>query len=181
MRPKTTTTLPDEQPRTSRVRRLVLPLLAGATLLGLGGVAIAGPGQGKGQGKARGNVCAKLECSADQKQALRTIFAELRADTKTDREAIKRLHHDMATEWAQDNPDEAELSRLQGEVAKHHGAMAGLVTDAMMEVHANLTPAQRVTFAKLIERRGLAALRGGGRGKRGDGKRRGNDGDVAPE
>lgn len=145
------------------------PVLAGAALLGFGGIAAAGPGGGgDGSGKRHG-ICAKLECSEDQRQRLRTVVRELRDDTKADREAIRGLQREMAAVWAGDAPDEAELARLQAAIAGHRAAMTATATDALMEVHALLTPEQRALFAKIIERRGVGALRGGHhkRGKRG--------------
>ena len=140
-------------------------------MLGFGGIAAAAPGGDGGGDKSarRHGICAKLECSEDQRDRLRTIIGELRDDTKADREAIQRLQREMASLWAGDAPDEAELARLQAAVAGHRTAMTSIATGALMEVHAILTPEQRALFAKIIERRGVGALRGGHhkRGKRG--------------
>ncbi|MEM6996872.1 MAG: periplasmic heavy metal sensor [Myxococcota bacterium] len=155
------------------------PVLAGLALFGLAAVAVAGPGKG-GKGGA-GGVCAKLECSEDQRGELRTILGELRQDTQADREAIKKARASMAAEWVKDRPDEGELQRLQGVVAQHHQAMAAIAADALMEVHEILEPEQRAKLAKLIERRGLAALRRGGHKGKGKGKRGGKNKPAEPQ
>lgn len=155
------------------VRRVALPTLAAVTLMGLGAVAVAKPGQGA----KRGAVCERLGCSDEQRAELGVIVKELRTDAKPDREAIRSLQAELAAEWATDAPDEAKLEALTGQIATHHQAMGRLAQDALMEVHALLDAGQRATLAKLIERRGLRALMGGGRhrggkkgGKNGGGK-----------
>ncbi len=154
-----------------RTRRRLLPLLGGVALLGIGGAALAKPAitVPAADGK-RGGLCARLECTETQKQELRAVMSELRADTKGDRQAIKRLHKQLAAEFAKDKPDEAAMRSIQAQIATHHGEMQARGLDAMMEVHELLDAEQRAKLAPMIEHRGLRGMMRG-KGKRGDGKR----------
>ena len=147
----------------SRFTRWVAPVLASAALLATGAVATADPGGGPAAKGGPAGVCAKLKCSEDQKTQLRQRYKKLREDSKADREAIKALHGEMAREWTKDAPNESALTKLQAKIHKHRVALATIVHDAMMDVHAVLSPAQRTEFAKLIAKRGFRP--GGGRGK----------------
>lgn len=156
--------------------RFLLPAIGGLALLGLGGAALAGPDAGPRDGK-RGGLCAKLECTDTQREELRAVMSELRADSKGDREAIKRLRKQLAAEFAKAQPDEAAMRSIQATIATHQQQMRDRGLDAMLEVHALLDAEQRATLAKAMERRGMRGMmRGGkghrkGKGERGDRKR----------
>lgn len=140
-------------------RRLLLPLGAMALTLGLSSTALAGPPEGRG-GKL-GKVCQKIECSDDQKTELKQIHKEMRTDAKSDREAIRELHKQMAAEWVKSAPNEKVLDRIQAKIAVHEANIADRRMDMMLELHAVLSPEQRKAFAKLM------AERHGKKGKRG--------------
>jgi Spy/CpxP family protein refolding chaperone len=98
-------------------------------------------------------MCAKLECTDDQKEELRAIFAEMRQDAKGDREAIERLRAQMKTEFAKDKPDEAKLRKLQEQISTHHKALASRRLDAMLDVHDLLDSGQRQKLLDMMEHR----------------------------
>ncbi|MCH9684587.1 MAG: Spy/CpxP family protein refolding chaperone [Deltaproteobacteria bacterium] len=163
-------------------RRFLLPALGGLALVGLTGVAVAKPGaDAKGaEGRHRGGICAKLSCTEVQKEKVREVMQEMRADGKADREAIKRLHGQMAAEFAKDAPDEAAMRSIQAEVARHKGELHERGFDAMMEIHGLLDAEQRAKMAEAMERHGPKGMMHGGRhGRRGKGKR--GKGKRAPE
>lgn len=155
---------------------LLLPAIGGLALLGLGGAALAKPVADGARGE-RGHrgLCATLECTDQQKEELRAVKQELRADSKADREAIKRLHETIATEFAKATPDEAAMRAAGKQIAVHKRELEERGFDAMMEIHALLNPAQRAELAELMKRRGPRALMGGkGRhGRKGKGKGKG--------
>ncbi len=147
-------------------KRLWLPALGALTLIGLTGVAVAKPGaDGKGADRRHGGMCAKLSCTDQQEQELRAIKAEVRSDSKGDREAIKRLHGQLAAEFAKDTPDEDAMRQVQQQIESHQRDLHDRGFDAMMEVHALLDSDQRAKLAKVMERRGMRGLMGGRKGR----------------
>ncbi|MEM7153525.1 MAG: Spy/CpxP family protein refolding chaperone [Myxococcota bacterium] len=165
--------------------RYLLPAIGGLALVGLGSAAaIAKPGSAKGPGAdgRRGGFCAKIECTDAQREEVKQIKKELRADSKADREAIKRLHQQMAAEFAKDSPDEAAMRRIAAQVQTHEQELRERGFDAMMEIHALLDAEQRATMAKVMEHRGPRALmHGGRRGKHGKHGKKGKRGGERPE
>jgi Spy/CpxP family protein refolding chaperone len=139
-------------------------LLAGA----LAAPAVAAAAEEGIQGRGA-RMCAKLECTDDQKEELRAIFAEARQDARGDHEAIKRLAGEMKAEFATDDPDEQRLRDLQAEIATHRNELASRRLDAMLDVHELLTPEQRTTLIEMMEKR--RAKFGEHRGKRRKGKK----------
>lgn len=134
---------------------------------------MATPGDGPGAERRRG-LCAKLSCSETQREELRAVLTELRADAKGDREAIRRLRKQLAAEFALDRPDEAAMRATQQKIAVHEQEVRERIFDAMMEVHALLDADQRAQLVKVIEHRGLRAVMGhGGKGKGKHGKGKG--------
>lgn len=153
-------------------RRFLLPAVGGLALIGLGTAAVAKPGGPPGaEGQRRGGICAKLSCTDDQREQIREVMKELRADAKGDREAIKRLHGQMAAEFAKDQPDEAALRAAQAQAAVHEKELRDRGFDALMEVHALLDAEQRASLAKAMKHRGLRGLMGPGRRGKHKGKR----------
>ena len=148
--------------------RILLPVLGGLALVGLGGAALAEPGgEATGAKRHRGGLCAKLECTEQQEQELRAVMTELREDAKGDREAIKRLHGTIAAEFAKARPDEDAMKAAMKQIDVHQRELEERGFDAMMEIHALLTPEQRAKVAKAMEHRGLRGLMHGGKGRRG--------------
>lgn len=150
--------------------RILLPVLGAVALLGLGGAALAKPDGGRpGAEGPRGGLCAKLECSDQQKEELRAVASELRADTKGDREAIGRLGKELAAELAKAKPDEAAMKATMAKIANHERELRERAFDALMELHALLDAEQRAKLAEAIEHRGLRGLMHGGGRRHGKG------------
>ena len=152
--------------------------MGGLALLGLGSIAVAAPPEAA---ERMAGPCARLQCTDDQADELRELFAELRDDSKADREAISTLRKQLATEWAKDAPDEDAMARIEGQIRQHHEALAAMMHDTMMEVHAVLTPAQRQELAKTLEHGGFRRLFGPRHGKRGKAKKGSNGKKGKPE
>ncbi|MEM9454431.1 MAG: Spy/CpxP family protein refolding chaperone [Myxococcota bacterium] len=156
--------------------RFLLPAIGGFALLGIGGAALAVPDAGPRDGK-RGGLCAKVECTDAQREDVKAVMSELRADSKGDRAAVKRLHKQLAAEFAKAQPDEGAMRSIQAQIATHQQQMSDRGMDAMLEIHALLDAEQRATLAKAMERRGMrGVMRNGkghrkGKGQRGDRKR----------
>ena len=137
-------------------RRALLFALVGIPVLAAGvftsPVASAAFEAGAGEGRGA-RMCAKLECTDDQEEELRAIFAEMRQDAKGDREAIERLRAQMKTEFAKDKLDEAKLRQLQEQIATHHKELASRRLDAMLDVHGVLDSGQRKKLIDMMEHR----------------------------
>lgn len=155
--------------------RILLPAIGGLALVGLTGAAVAKPDAGAEGVRAQqrgGGLCAQLECTDQQKEELRAVMTELRGDAKADREAIARLRGTIATEYAKARPDETAMRAAMKAIDARQREIQERGFDAMMEVHALLTPEQRAKVAKGMERRGFPGMLRGGKGKRGSkGKR----------
>lgn len=156
-------------------RGFLLPAVGAVALIGAGSAAFAKPAGSQADGPRRGGLCAKLSCTDTQREELREIMVELRADTKGDREAIKRLRGKLAEQFAKEAPDEAAMRAIQAELATHEKELRERGFDAMMEVHGLLDASQRAQLAEVMKHRGPRALMG--RGKRGH--KRGKDGKRA--
>ncbi len=161
--------------------RFLLPAIGGLALLGIGGAALAVPDAGPREGK-RGGLCAKLECTDAQREDVKAVMTELRADSKGDRAAIKRLHKQLAAEFAKAQPDEGAMRSIQAQLATHQQQMRDRGLDGMLEIHALLNAEQRATLAKAMERRGMQGMMRGGKGKsKGKSKGKGKRGDRTRE
>ncbi len=148
-------------------------LMAGALLVATPAAAAA-PDDARHRAGAR--VCAEIECTDAQREQLATIFQDLRASAKANKEALQKIHAQIATEWAKDQPSEAVMKRLRADAQKQHAQMAERRHEAMMKMHAILEPAQRRELAELVAQGKMRDVvhSGPGRGmkgKRGDGPR----------
>ncbi len=135
------------------------PSLAGLALAGLlltPQLAVAGKGQGPGgQGKAKlERMCEQIACTDDQRDDIARVFKQMRQDIKPDREAIAQLRSELASEWKRAKPDAGKLAKLGDKIAAHERNVADRRLEAMLELHAILTPSQREQIAAhLLERR----------------------------
>lgn len=165
---------------TTPKKRFVLPAIGGLALIGLGSaaaIAKPNPAGGRGADGHRGGFCAKISCTDAQREEFKQIKKELRSDSKADREAIKRLHKQMAAEFAKDSPDEATMRRIASQVQTHEQELRERGFDAMMEIHALLDAEQRAKVAEVMEHRGPRALMHGRRGKHGKHGKKGKRGE----
>ncbi|MCA9657666.1 MAG: periplasmic heavy metal sensor [Myxococcales bacterium] len=144
--------------------------------------------------RAGGNIeriCNRLECTSEQRTQLQSIGTKLAEESKGDRQTMKSLKSKLAAEFAKDAPNKRTLAQLFADMDQRQDSMQSRTQAALLEVHAVLTPAQRVELAEMIERRGPQAVFGGkghkghmgGKGKKGgkDGKqsKKGKDGKQA--
>jgi Spy/CpxP family protein refolding chaperone len=129
--------------------RHVLTSLAGLAFVGALLVPVAGfAGKGKHKGHAKlDRLCEQIACTEAQATGIEQVFEQLHADIKPDREAIRELRQQLATEWKTDRPDELELAKLAEQVAAHERNVADRRMEAMLELHALLTPGQREQLA----------------------------------
>lgn len=143
-------------------RRFILASLAGLVLVGamLSPLpALAGKDKDKGKGKGHGHakierMCEKIACTEDQAQDIEQIFKQLHIDSKSDREAIQELRKQLASEWTSDKPDELELASLTEKIDAHERNVSDRRMEAMLELHALLTPAQREQIAEHLLKAG---------------------------
>lgn len=129
-------------------------ILTSAVSLALAGTLLspapvfAGKGKGKGRAKIE-KLCEQISCSEDQARQITQVFEQLHIDVKPEREAIRELREQLATQWKRDRPDEAELAKLADKIGAHERNIADRRMDAMLELHALLSAEQR---AKVAER-----------------------------
>jgi Spy/CpxP family protein refolding chaperone len=132
----------------SRIVTARFAALSLAGLLVLPALAFAG----KGHEHARlERMCEQLSCTEQQREELARVFKQMHQDSKLDREAIRDLRKQMADEWLADRPDEQALARLADKVAAHERNIADRRLEAMLEVHALLSPEQRKQFVEHLE------------------------------
>jgi Spy/CpxP family protein refolding chaperone len=142
----------------SRPRRFILASLAGVVLVG----ALISPiaalaGKGKGKEKARAKLdrmCEQIACTEAQARDIEQIFEQLRVDSKPDREAIRELRRQLASEWKTEQPDERKLTKLAEKIAAHERNVTDRRMEAMLELHELLTAVQREQIAEQLLSRG---------------------------
>lgn len=148
------------QLRPQQPRRLILASLAGLVLVGamlspLPALAGKGKGNGKGQGHAKiDRMCEQIACTEAQAQDIEQIFKQLHVDSKSDREAIRELRKQLASEWTTERPDERKLASLAEKIAAHERNVADRRMEAMLELHGLLTPIQREQIAEHLLKAG---------------------------
>jgi Spy/CpxP family protein refolding chaperone len=124
-------------------------------------------------GKVMG-LCAQIECTAEQKEKIAEIRAELREDLKANSVEMKSLAHAYAAEFRKDALNESMLESLRARMDATSDRRIEEVQEAMTALHAVLAPNQRDKVADRIEERGPgAAFHGHGHG--GKGKHKGRD------
>jgi Spy/CpxP family protein refolding chaperone len=137
-------------------RHFVLASLVGLALVGAlisPTSALAGKGKGKGHAKID-RLCEQIACTEAQAGDIAQIFEQLRTDSKPDREAIRELRQQLASEWKAERPDELELAKLADKIAAHERNVADRRMEAMLELHGLLTPIQREKVADHLLSRG---------------------------
>jgi Spy/CpxP family protein refolding chaperone len=139
-------------------RHLILASLAGLALVGAllhPASALAGKGKGKGKGHAKiDRLCEQIACTETQAHDIEQVLQQLRVDGKPDREAIRELRQQIASEWKTDRPDERNLAKLADKIAAHERNLADRRMEAMLELHGLLTASQREQVAEHLLDRG---------------------------
>lgn len=151
--------------------RRILPAVTGVALFTATSLSLAAPPPAKGDRPAAGaRLCAKLSCTEAQATKVAAIVAELKQDTKADRQAMKKLHADVLAEFAKAKPDEGKMKALYAKIDTHRAEIRDRVHDAAMELHGVLDESQRKLLVDKMGKRGLEGLLRGGRhhGPKGD-------------
>lgn len=99
-------------------------------------------------------MCKMLECTDTQSEALTKVRKEQRSEMEDTRKDLKSLHEQMAQEFAKPTLDGAKLDQLQAQINGLRADMANARVDAMKEIHAVLTPAQRTKLADVMKTKG---------------------------
>lgn len=131
------------------MRKLIVALLAAASLT-VGAVALAGP-PGFGPGFEIVRVLHDLDLSPEQKAALKELREANAAERAQDQAEREETLARFKAELLSDKPDAKALHALID--AKSDAAIerAHDHLDAVLEVHAILTPAQRQQVADALE------------------------------
>lgn len=133
----------------SKRRRHVLTSLAGLAFVGallVPALGFAGKGKHKGHAKLD-RLCEQIACTEVQSRDIELIMKQLHADIRPDREAVRDLRRQMASEWKTDKPDEGKLAKLADKIAAHERNMADRRMEAFLELHGVLTAEQREQLA----------------------------------
>lgn len=142
-----------KQPRRFTLASVASIVLLGALINPL--PALAGKGKGKGKGHAKvDRICEQIGCTEAQAGGIEQILEQLRADLRPDRQAIRELRQQLASEWKTDRPDERKLAKLAEQVAAHERNVADRTMEAMLELHGLLTPTQREQVAEHLLKAG---------------------------
>ena len=133
-----------------RRRRFILACVTSLTLTGAlacPNLAQAGKGDKKAnkagkadKRKAKGQhkidkLCERIGCSEKQASEIGMVFKQLHLDIKPDREAIRELRKQLASEWKAAKPDERKLTKIADKVAAHERNIADRTMEAMLELH----------------------------------------------
>lgn len=113
----------------------------------------------------RGNACAGLSCTKEQKETIKEIRKTLRSSTHDEKIALNRLHKEIARAFAADSFDANRIEGLAAEAAALRARIVEERIDALEATHAVLTPEQREMLAARMERHADKAKRGKARGK----------------
>ena len=127
-----------------------------ASLLGLGTWAVHERGGFCGRhGGARSEMVHKfidfavsekldeVDATAEQRQKVREIKDRLMKEGHALREGKEGLREELLLQLSQENPDPAKVKGLVRERMNAFSAFADDATDALLELHATFTPAQR--------------------------------------
>ncbi len=149
-------------------RALTTALLTAGLVVGLGAGVANAKKPGKGKPGAGGDkierMCQRLECSAQQKTQLQSILKGKREAHKASRAQLEQLQSQLAAEYRKARPNEATMRRIYSQLDALRDKQRAEMHKTAMQIHAVLTPAQREKVATSIERRGVRALMGGGKG-----------------
>lgn len=127
-----------------------------ASLLGLGTWAVHERGGFCGRhGSARSEMVHKfidfavsekldeVDATAEQRQKVQDIKDRLMKEGHALREGKEGLREELLLQLSQENPDPAKVKGLVRERMNAFSAFADDATDALLELHATFTPAQR--------------------------------------
>jgi protein CpxP len=87
-----------------------------------------------------------------QRQQILAIRDRVVADAKALRAGHGDVHRDLLAQWQLDTPDAARVHAIVDARADSMKQLADEVTDAVLQVHAILTPEQRAQIAKKAQR-----------------------------
>jgi Spy/CpxP family protein refolding chaperone len=136
--------------RGDAVNMSISTLIGTRLLTGIGALALVG--------SLAGGTAVAAKGGADKPgNALRH---ELRDQTKTQRDEIKDLRKQLASEYAKDQPDVAKMKQLHARIEAQRDAIEALRFGAFLDMHDQLDADQRERIAARI----------GGKGKHGEGK-----------
>jgi Spy/CpxP family protein refolding chaperone len=96
-------------------------------------------------------LCDALACTAAQKTQIRDIFRDTVSNQRGAREQTRALREQVAAEFAKAKPDRSKLNNLWQQLDAQHAARRAAHREAMMKVHAVLTPAQRAKLGRRLE------------------------------
>lgn len=148
---------------------------------GMGGPGMGGPGMGAGMGAGMGmgpmggggypgmgmmaggrhaeRMLDSIGATADQKVQLRKIHETAFADMKPLREAGRKLHEQMRSQFAQPNVDANAIEALRQQLQANREQASKRMTQAMLDASRVLTPEQRKKLAERMEQRRSMAQR----------------------
>ncbi|MEM6291799.1 MAG: Spy/CpxP family protein refolding chaperone [Myxococcota bacterium] len=115
-------------------------------------------------GKHARGLCAQLSCSEEQAAQISTRLQTLREGMRGDRKSAQALQTALSRELAKEKPSKKEMARIEKDLGRMQAAAHDRMFDALLDVHAVLTPEQRKTLASLVESQGLRRVFKGGRG-----------------
>ena len=93
-----------------------------------------------------------VQATDAQRQQILAIKDKLVADLKNLRASHADLHKELLAQWQSDQPDAARVHAIVDERATAMKAFADEFADAMLQVHAILTPDQRAKVTAKIQR-----------------------------
>lgn len=151
--------------RTSK-QTLLLSSLGLVAILGLTGFRheARGPEERNAMiSKRLDKILEKIEATPEQATQIRAIRDELLAQAPE----RGRDRSELLDFWKEAQPDAAKIHAAIDQRSEAHRAFANRMADAMLQVHAILTPEQRAQVAELMAKRGHHRKGPGMKGERG--------------
>lgn len=117
-------------------------------------------------------LCARVECTPDQRARIDALANDLREDHRKSDPAVHRVQANaLAEAFRAETLDPAVLTRIHAQREEQRTAHESAMESFFVGVHGVLSPEQRETLAQVVETRGMRGLARRGHDKRGHGKR----------
>lgn len=140
---------------------MITSLFGTRLLTGIGALAIAGTLVGGATVAEASRDKADRADKVEKRDGAHKAFRdEVRDATQADRDAIQKLRKQLATLYASDNPDTAEMKRLHAQIQSHKANIAQTRFDALLDAHGEMTPEQREKVARHMAKEGKKGKKG---------------------
>mgnify|MGYP000336076042 CR=1 FL=1 len=159
-----------------KLNKKVLSIIALAGTIAFAGVQASDRSEGRHQGHKFEKMAKKLDLSAEQQEAIKSIFEEFKAQrTTVDREAMKAKHLEMKEKFAAlmaaPTLDEAAVTAHFAEMSAKKNERQLNKMKMQHAIYQQLTAEQQPMYLKMLAKK-MRKIKHKNRGKHGDYKHR---------